>query len=63
MTECNDIKDELRISTHRRPGWDVMFLRSLGMEVALEEDVGPRVHVDETMQFDKVPLFCIAARK
>lgn len=63
VTECNDIKDELRISTHRRPGWDVAFLRSLGMEVALEEDIGPRVHVDESMQFDEVPLFCIAARK
>lgn len=63
VTECNEIKDELRISTHRRPGWDVAFLRSLGMEVALEEDIGSRVHVDESMQFDKVPLFCIAARK
>ena len=63
VTECNDIKDELRISTHRRPSWDVEFLTSLGMDVTLEEDIGPRVHVDENMQFDKVPLFCIAARK
>lgn len=63
VTECNDIKDELRISTHRRPVWDVEFLTSLGMEVDLEEDIGPRVHVDAGLQFDKVPLFCLAARK
>lgn len=63
VTECNEIKDELRISTHRRPAWDVEFLTSLGMKVTLEEDIGPRVHVDESMQFDKVPLFCLAARK
>ena len=33
VTECNDIKDELRISTHRRPQWDAQFLRDLGMQV------------------------------
>ena len=63
VTECNDIKDELRISTHRRPGWDAEFLRGLGMEVELEEDIGSMVHIDESMQFDQVPLFCLAARK
>lgn len=63
VTECNDIKDELMISTHRRPAWDKVYLESLGMQVTVEEDIGPRVHVDEKMQFDKVPLFCIAARK
>jgi ubiquinone/menaquinone biosynthesis C-methylase UbiE len=63
VTECNDIKDELRISTHRRPGWDVEFLTSLGMAVSLEADIGDRVHVDESMQFDQVPLFCIRACK
>ncbi|MCR5756804.1 MAG: methyltransferase domain-containing protein [Selenomonas sp.] len=63
VTECNDIKDELRISTHRRPQWDKSFLESLGMVVEIEEEIAPRVRVDEQMHFDTLPLFAIAARK
>lgn len=63
VTECNDIKDELRISSHRRPAWDAEFLRSLGMKVTLEEDIAPRVRVDAAMKFDTLPLFGIIASK
>ena len=63
VTECNDIKDELRISSHRRPAWDAEFLRSLGMQVTLEEDIAPRVRVDAAMKFDTLPLFGIIADK
>lgn len=63
VTECNAIKDELRISTHRRPRWDREFLSSLGMKVVVEEDISPRVRVDEGMHFDTLPLFGILACK
>ncbi|SHK65169.1 Methyltransferase domain-containing protein [Selenomonas ruminantium] len=63
VTECNDIKDELRISSHRRPGWDEEFLRSLGMQVTIEADIASRVRVDAAMKFDALPLFSIVASK
>jgi hypothetical protein len=50
VTECNDIKDELRISTHRRPQWDARFLRDLGMQVTVEEEIAPKVRTDKNMQ-------------
>ena len=63
VTECNDIKDELRISTHRRPEWDARFLRDLGMQVTVEEEIAPQVRTDKNMQFDTLPLFAIIASK
>ena len=63
VTECNDIKDELCISSHRRPEWDAQFLCSLGMQVMVEADIAPRVRVDTSMKFDTLPLFCIIAGK
>ena len=63
VTECNEIKDELRISTHRRPAWDAQFLRSLGMQVTVEEDIAPKVRVDAAMKFDTLPLFGLIASK
>lgn len=63
VTECNEIKDELRISTHRRPAWDAQFLRILGMQVTVEEDIAPKVRVDAAMKFDTLPLFGLIARK
>lgn len=63
VTECNAIKDELRISTHRRPAWDADFLRSLDMAVEVEADIAPQVRVDENMKFDTLPLFAIIADK
>jgi len=63
VTECNQIKDELRISTHRRPQWDGAFLESLGMNVVIEAEIAPMVRVDKEMHFDTLPLFAIQAIK
>lgn len=63
VTECNEIKDELLISTHRRPEWDGDFLRSLGMDVEVIPDLAPQVRVDKSMKFDTLPLFGIFASK
>ncbi len=63
VVECNAIKDELHISTHRRPLWDAEFLQSLGMKVTIQEDLAPQVHVDPQMKFDTLPLFGIIAQK
>lgn len=63
VTECNDIKDELLISTHRRPQWDAQFLRDLGMRVKVEEEIAPKVRTDKDMHFDTLPLFAIIASK
>lgn len=63
LDTCNDIKDQLLISQHRRPAWDAAFLRSLGMTVEVEADVAPRVHRDPCMHYDKVAVFGLFAQK
>lgn len=63
LAECNAIKDELRISTHRRPSWDMEILASLGFSVQCDADVAPLVHGDAHLHYDDVPLFGIYARK
>ncbi|SFT77967.1 Methyltransferase domain-containing protein [Selenomonas sp. GACV-9] len=60
---CNKIKDAVRISTHRRPAWDVGFLQELGMQVEWTADIAPQVHNDPSMHYDNVPLFAIYAYK
>ena len=63
LAECNAIKDELRISTHRRPSWDMEILASLGFSVQCDADVASLVHGDAHLHYDDVPLFGIYARK
>ena len=63
LAECNVIKGELRISTHRRPLWDVELLSKLGFSVQCDADVAPLVHGDERLQYDDLPLFGIYAKK
>ena len=63
IAECNSIKDNLRISTHRRPSWDVEYLTGLGFAVQCDFDVAKRVHQDKNMRYDDVPLFGIYATK
>ena len=63
LIECNKIKDELRISTHRRPLWDVDLLEKLGFSVQYDADVTPLVHGDDSLRYDDVPLFGIYAKK
>ncbi len=63
LTECNEIKDSLRITTHRRPAWDSFFLKELGFSVAMEEDIAPLVQRDPNLHYDNVPLFAIYGKK
>lgn len=60
---CNNIKDAVRISNHRRPDWDIKYLKSLGMEVDAKANIAPLVHNDPDMQYDDVPLFAIYGKK
>ena len=63
LIECNKIKDELRVSTHRRPLWDADLLEKLGFSVQYDADIAPLVHGDESLRYDDVPLFGIYAKK
>ena len=63
IAECNAIKDELRISTHRRPIWDMGLLTALGFSVQVDADIAPLVHGDDRLHYDDVPLFGIYAKK
>ena len=63
LTECNAIKDSLRISTHRRPAWDAEFLRRLNMRVTVKENIAAEVHKDSNISYDDVPLFAVQAVK
>ena len=63
LMECNAIKEELRISTHRRPAWDISLLRELGFEITSDADISSLVHQDSAMGYDAIPLFAIYAKK
>lgn len=61
LDECGSIKNVLEISRHHRPAWDVEFLRSIGFDVTLDDDIAPLVRRDKSFDFDRVPLFAITA--
>lgn len=63
IAECNEIKNRLRITTHRRPEWDRSFLEGLGFLIEVEEDIAPLVRRDPGMHYDNVPLFAIYGQK
>ncbi len=63
LEECNSIKNELRISKHSRPQWDIELLTSLNFEVNCDYDISPLVHKDTGVEYDSVPLFAIYAKK
>ncbi|MBR6012353.1 MAG: class I SAM-dependent methyltransferase [Selenomonadaceae bacterium] len=63
IAECNAIKNSLRISTHRRPIWDVELLKKLEFEVEFEKDISKIVHKDSNCRYDSIPLFAIYAKK
>ncbi|WP_296954919.1 class I SAM-dependent methyltransferase [uncultured Dialister sp.] len=61
---CQELKDSLRISTHRRPSWDVEMLRKIGFsEVSVDEDMAYKVHISGEWKYDPEPLFCLKAIK
>lgn len=63
LIECTEIKNSLRISTHDRPQWDIELLESLNMQVKSDSDIAPRVHKENKLDYDSVPLFAIYATK
>lgn len=63
INRCNEIKEALRISTHRRPEWDVECLKALGLEVSYEADISSQVRQDEKLQYDNIPTFAVYGRK
>lgn len=63
LTTCNAIKGSLRISMHRRPAWDALFLESLGFRTKIDSDIAPRVYHDAALANDDLPLFALYAQK
>ena len=63
LIECNDIKNNLRISTHKRPIWDVELLKNLNFEINFDSDISSIVHQDKNCRYDSVELFGIYAKK
>ncbi len=63
LDTCNNIKNAMQISEHRRPQWDAAYLQNLGMTVTVEADIAPIVHNDAAMQYDDIPLFAITGKK
>ena len=63
INRCNEIKEALRISTHRRPVWDAECLEALGLEVSYEADISSQVRQDEKLQYDNIPTFAVYGRK
>ncbi len=63
LQECNDIKNNLRISTHRRPDWDIQCLDELGFNVTFDENIAPMVHQDNNCHYDSIPIFAVYAKK
>ena len=63
VSECDDIKNSLAISTRRRPMWDAGFLEGINFSVRLDEDISHVVHRDKRCAYDSVPLFAICAVK
>lgn len=62
--ECTAIKDELAISEELRPYWDMTCLHNLGFAfVDYKEDIREDVQVDETLQYEDIPIFHIVAIK
>ena len=63
ISECNDIKNSLRISRHTRPEWDIALLEKIGFSVTCEPDVSPIIQKDEHLKRDELPLFALCAIK
>ncbi len=63
VTECNDIKSGLFISSQSRPKWDGEFLSSLGFATTLEPNIAPMVRKDSHLHYDNIPVFAICAIK
>lgn len=63
LEECNDIKSNLRISTHKRPEWDIELLKNIGFKVEFDADISPIVQKDKNLVYDNLPIFGIYGMK
>lgn len=63
VSECDSIKNSLKISLKRRPQWDKTFLEGINFVVRLENDISHVVHNENRCFYDSVPLFAIFATK
>lgn len=64
MQECEAIKDQLEISYHVRPAWDVTALGETGFEqIRLDLGISKRIYIEKDEFYNPTPLFCIAATK
>ena len=64
MQECEAIKDQLEISYHVRPAWDVTALGEAGFEqIKLDLGISKRIYIEKDEFYNPTPLFCIAATK
>jgi ubiquinone/menaquinone biosynthesis C-methylase UbiE len=64
LVENNAIKQQLPVSYHSRPAWDIQVLGRLGCEVfELDLGVSKRIYLEKDAFFNPTPLFLLAARK
>ena len=64
MRECERIKDQLEISYHVRPAWDVEILEKAGFEkLELNLGVSRRIYQEIDEFYNPTPLFMIKATK
>jgi ubiquinone/menaquinone biosynthesis C-methylase UbiE len=64
LVENNAIKQQLPVSYHSRPAWDIEVLGHLGCEVfELDLGVSKRIYLEKDEFYNPTPLFLLAARK
>ena len=64
IQECEAIKEQLEISYHVRPAWDITALEKAGFEqIRLDLGISKRIYTEKDEFYNPTPLFCIAATK
>ncbi len=62
--ECERIKDQLEISFHSRPAWDVEILQKTGFEtIEMDLGVSKRVYREVDEFYNPTPMFFLKAGK
>lgn len=64
MQECQNLKDELDISSWRRPEWDASVLRQIGYEeLDIDREVSKYIYREKDEFYNPVPLFSLKVVK
>lgn len=64
MQECENLKQELDISSRRRPEWDVSVMKLLGcQEVCIRRDISEQIYLERDEFYNPVPLFSLKVVK